>query len=336
MQTPATTTTIPDGVPTIQRPEHKVAAHIRDAADATGVPFDFLLAQAHQESRLDPEAKNRRSSAMGLYQFTAGTWIEMVKKHGGDHGLDHYADAITRGSDGRWAIKDKDLKKEILELRRDPRLSALMAAEYAKDNEQVLEARLGRKASNHDLYLAHFLGAGGALKVLKGRDQADTDQQPMELAGAARANPEIFHDPASGEQKSLNSVYATMEKSYRRAMSEAAKLARDLSPEVDLAALTPEARPEEIIAVTPGAADDPVIASAMPEPAPESAPEQEPAPLAALSSFPARLPPRLVQGNLPDTTETQGFPVALPPPVTGARADAGTWRGLWTRLKDLG
>ncbi|MBX9635832.1 MAG: transglycosylase SLT domain-containing protein, partial [Magnetospirillum sp.] len=117
---------MPNGIPTIQRPEHKVAAHIRDAAEATGVPFEFLLAQANQESRLDPDAKSRRSSAMGLFQFTAGTWLEMVKNHGGDHGLDKYADAITRGSDGRLTVKNKDLKKEILDLRRDPKLSALM------------------------------------------------------------------------------------------------------------------------------------------------------------------------------------------------------------------
>lgn len=229
--------------------EHKMAAHIRDAANATGVPFDYLLAQAAQESRLNPNAKNRRSSAMGLFQFTAGTWMDMVKRHGGEHGLGQYADAIERGADGRLTVTDKALKKEILDLRRDPKLSALMAGEYAKDNERILEAQLGRQASAHDLYLAHFLGAGGALKVLKGRGQENVDEastQPMatEMSKAAQANPGLFHDPDSGEPRTASSIYATVERRFQRAMAEASRLADDLSPRVDLASLRPEGRPD--------------------------------------------------------------------------------------------
>ncbi|HLO76610.1 MAG TPA: transglycosylase SLT domain-containing protein [Magnetospirillum sp.] len=323
-------TTLSD-VPTIQRPEHKVAAHIRDAAQATGVPFEFLLAQANQESRLNPDAKSRRSSAMGLFQFTSGTWMEMVKTHGAEHGLDKYADAIVRGADGRWTVKDKELKKEILDLRRDPKLSALMAAEYAKDNEQVLESKLGRQVSTHDLYLAHFLGAGGALKVLRGRNQPEGDQQPSELAGAAQANPEVFMDPSSGEQRSLDSVYAAVEKRFRHAMAEANRVAGRLRPQVDLAALKPVARPdgEEL------AAADTVAAVTTPTPATAKS-------LAALSmadipastsAFPARLPPRsqpAASGN------GHSFPVPLPPPVTGARADAASLGSLLSANEDKG
>lgn len=324
MQTPESA--MPNGVPTIQRPEHKVAAHIRDAADATGVPFEFLLAQANQESRLNPNAKSPRSSAMGLFQFTAGTWMEMVKKHGAEHGLDKYADAITRGSDGRWTVKNKDLKKEILELRRDPKLSALMAGEYAKDNEQVLESKLGRQVSTHDLYLAHFLGAGGALKVLKGRNQPETDQAPPELAGAARANPEIFQDPASGEQRSLGSVYTAVDRSFRRAMSDAAHVAHRLRPQVDLAALKPESRPEA----------DELAAVNEPNTAPDLAVTMAGIP-ASVSSYPARLPPRPSHGPvIPASGRGEHYPVALPPPVTGARADADTLRGLMSVMEDKG
>jgi hypothetical protein len=324
MQTPESAMT--NGVPTVQRPEHKVAAHIRDAADATGVPFEFLLAQANQESRLNPNAKSPRSSAMGLFQFTAGTWMEMVKKHGGEHGLDKYADAITRSSDGRWTVKNKDLKKEILDLRRDPKLSALMAGEYAKDNEQVLESKLGRQVSTHDLYLAHFLGAGGALKVLKGRNQPETDQQPPELASAALANPEIFQDPASGEQRSLGSVYSAVNANFRRAMSDAAQVAHRLRPQVDLAALKPEARPAET--------DEPAVAAV--PPAPDVALTMADIP-ATVTPYPARLPPRPVRGAVtPATDHGEHYPVALPPPVTGARADADTLRGLMSVMEDKG
>lgn len=319
-----TSSTILTDVPTIQKPEHKVAAHIRDAAQATGVSFEYLLAQANQESRLNPNAKNGKSSAMGLFQFTSGTWMDMIKNHGADYGLGQYSDAIVKGSDGRWTVKDKALKKEILELRRDPRLSALMAAEYAKDNEQVLEAKLGRQVSTQDLYLAHFLGAGGALKVLKGRHRPDSDQQPAELARAAQANPDVFMDPASGEQRSLDSVYAAVEKRYRNALNAANRVAGQLHPQIDLAALRPAERPAE------AGSDTPTVAAAALQPTPMvgaatgTALTMTDIP-ANVSSFPARLPPR------PQPTETkaapanQSFPVALPPPVTGARTAANSF-----------
>lgn len=338
MQTPATSGL----VPIVERPEHKMAAHIRDAAEATGVPFDFLLAQANQESRLNPDAKSQRSSAMGLFQFTAGTWLEMVKKHGGEHGLDQYADAIVKGGDGRWTVTDKALKKEILDLRRDPRLSALMAGEYAKDNEKVLEAKLGRQASTHDLYLAHFLGAGGALKVLKGRtqEQEEGGGHPPELAGAAKANPEVFTDPVSGGARSLDSIYNTVERRFKRAMSDAARMAAQMRPQVDLAALRPESRPEETaeaqqVASVSDTTDQLAVALAV---------TMADIP-AATSAFPARLPPHADKGDpasvFPAAITGTGlgqtsFPVTLPPPLAGARADAGTLRDLMTLTEDKG
>lgn len=323
----STTASAATDIPTVQRTEHKVAAHIRDAAQATGVPFEFLLAQANQESRLNPDAKSSRSSAMGLFQFTSGTWLDMVKKHGAAHGLDKYADAVVTGSNGRLTVTDKELKKEILDLRRDPKLSALMAAEYAKDNERVLESRLGRQVSTHDLYLAHFLGAGGALKVLRGRHEPEGGEQPDDMAGAAKANPEVFVDSSSGEQRSLASIYATVERRFRRALSEAERLAGRLQPQVDLAALRPAERPAEQPADTD--ADAGVAAqgqnlalSAQPSPAVADTKQGGDVALAmdgipaTISSFPVRLPP----SPKPQTeTGFRLFPIPLPPPVTGAR-----------------
>lgn len=333
-------------VPTIQKPEHKVAAHIRDAAQATGVSFEYLLAQANQESRLNPEAKSGKSSAMGLFQFTSGTWMEMVKRHGADYGLEQYSDAIIKGADGRWTVKDKDVKKEILDLRKDPKLSALMAAEYAKDNEQVLESKLGRQVSTQDLYLAHFLGAGGALKVLKGRHQPETDQQPAELARAAQANPDVFMDPVSGEQRSLDSVYAAVEKRFRHAMNDANRVAGRLRPQVDLAALRPAERPAA------DNADTATLAAVSVQPATTqsatsgtivSAREGTTLTMADIpanvSSFPARLPPRpkaAEETGSKSSDPSQSFPVPLPPPVTGARTAANSFDTLLSANEEQG
>ena len=50
-------------------------AAIARAAQATGVDFDYLLAQAKLESGLDPNARAATSSATGLYQFLGGPAI---------------------------------------------------------------------------------------------------------------------------------------------------------------------------------------------------------------------------------------------------------------------
>lgn len=321
MTSPAATTT----VPIIQRPEHKVAGHIKDAAEKTGVPFEFLLAQANQESRLDPNAKNRRSSAQGLFQFTAGTWLDMVKQHGAEHGLGDYAEMIVKGPDGRLTVKDKELRKDILDLRKDPRLSAVMAAEYAKDNEKVLEAKLGRQVSTHDLYLAHFLGAGGAIKMLKGLSTPADEPHPPELAGAAQANPEVFQN-AAGENHSLDAVYKSVEKRFRRAMAEAAQVAGQLRPQVDLAQLKPQSRPDQV----PAEAAAQLARELIPETTLAQARAANPA------AFPAALPTRAAQVAPLQEQDGLSYPVRLPPPVAGARADANTFRGLMKALEEKG
>ena len=75
-----------------------ITAVVRDAAARTGVDFNFLLAQAKAESGLDPTARARTSSARGLYQFTSGTWLEMVRRHGNEHGLGWAAEMINKGA----------------------------------------------------------------------------------------------------------------------------------------------------------------------------------------------------------------------------------------------
>ncbi|MGE5546303.1 MAG: transglycosylase SLT domain-containing protein [Solirubrobacterales bacterium] len=276
--------------------ETRVAGHIRDAAASTGVPFEFLLAQAKQESRLNPDAQNARSSAAGLFQFTKSTWLAMVKQHGAAHGLEKYSDAITKGAGG-YTVKDPALKKEILELRRDPKVSALMAGEYAKDNGKVLQAKLGRPASAHDLYLAHFLGAGGAARVIAGLQAGTLNDAAGALPDAARANPDLFLDPESGTPRSLASLYKVVQRRYERAVASVRTVAREVRPEVDLAALRPAERP----AAGPGV---------QPDPLPQ---------LAAAPSEPARS----AFANAVEPT-SPFFPVALPPsPVTVPRTGGG-------------
>jgi hypothetical protein len=257
----------------------RVVAAVRSAADATGMPFEYLLAQAHQESGLDPRASNTRSSASGLFQFTASTWLDMVKRHGAKHGLENYAASITKGADGRLQVTDKHIRKAILDLRRDPKTASVMAAEYAKDNKRSLEARLGRSVSTHDLYLAHFLGAAGAAKVLEAGPKHSAASL---LPQAARANPEVFNEPSGRRSVSVAALYKAVQSRYQEALGDITEAAKSGPPPI------PQPRPQP----------EPVLqAAAVVEP--PKAPEAKPAPASPFANaieptspfFPVAIPP---------------------------------------------
>lgn len=184
----------------------RVQNAIASASASTGIDFHYLYHQAKVESGLNPNAKATTSSASGLYQFTEQTWLGMIKNHGGEHGLSWAANAITRGANGHYYVSDTTTRQEILALRQSPETSAAMAGEYASDNKDILEARLGRDAGSTDLYMAHFLGPAGATRFLKARD-ADPDQSAASvMPAAARANRWVFYDRA-GNPRSLEEVY---------------------------------------------------------------------------------------------------------------------------------
>ena len=178
---------------------------IYDASSATGVDFKYLFNQARVESSLNPEAKARTSSATGLYQFIEQSWLGVVARHGDEHGLGWAASAITRGNDGRYRVADPEMRSAILDLRRDPHASAAMAAEFASDNRDHLEKRLGHAVESVDLYLAHFLGAAGATKFLRHHDANPESSAAALFPAAARSNRGVFYN-RDGSARSLAEV----------------------------------------------------------------------------------------------------------------------------------
>ncbi|MBX6321484.1 MAG: transglycosylase SLT domain-containing protein [Rhodospirillaceae bacterium] len=165
-----------------------MAKAVRAASAESGVDFSYLLAKAAVESNFDPTAHAPTSSAAGLFQFIDSTWMAMIRDHGAEHGYGAYAKAIKDGT------LTPELRREILDLRYDPKASAAMAAEYTKDNREYLERTVGSDIDEADLYLAHFLGAGGASRFLKAL-RADPDACAADLfPQAARANKAVFYD----------------------------------------------------------------------------------------------------------------------------------------------
>ena len=113
---------------------------ITGAAKMVGFDPTIALNVAAVESRLDPKASS--GIAHGLFQFIKGTWNSMMKKHGDKYGIAPNTPST------------------------DPRANAILGVEYLKENYQGLSSTLGGNVSDLDLYMAHFLGLGGARRFL--------------------------------------------------------------------------------------------------------------------------------------------------------------------------
>lgn len=171
---------------------------IQHASAKTGVNFAYLVQQANAESNFNAKAKAKTSSASGLYQFIESTWLSMVNKHGDKHGID------TEGKS----------RSEILALRNDAKTASLMAAEFAGENEKFLNAHWDGEIGSTELYLAHFLGAGGAAGFLKARDDNPMQQAAVLFPKAASANRNVFYDRTTGQARTLDEIYNFFDKKF--------------------------------------------------------------------------------------------------------------------------
>ena len=173
-----------------------VRAAIRRAADATGVDFSLLVETARRESALNPTARAGTSSATGLFQFIESTWLDMMRRHGGEHGLGQYAAQLQQGADA-------GTRREILALRNDPEISARMAAELTRENASTLQARLGRSPSAGELYAAHVMGPGGAIRLIEAAAQGAPSAAAI-FPREAAANRGLFY--ADGQARSAQGL----------------------------------------------------------------------------------------------------------------------------------
>jgi hypothetical protein len=183
-----------------------VVSAVRDASARTGVDFSYLMEKAAVESGYRTDVKAKTSSATGLFQFVERTWLDMVEQHGAKYGLARFSAAIDRDSNGAPVVSDPSRRKEILELRKDPKVSALMAGELVKANQSRLEAELDRPIGKTELYMAHFLGAGGASKFLRAMDSNPDRSAATLMPDAARANRNVFFDN-NGRPRSLCQIF---------------------------------------------------------------------------------------------------------------------------------
>jgi hypothetical protein len=167
------------------------------------------MAIADKESSFATEVKARTSSATGLFQFIERTWFGVIATFGAKHGLEKEAKSIVRTANG-YTVADPAERARILDLRRDPYLSALMAGEMLKQDTIRMEQRLKRHLSGGEIYLIHFLGPDAAQTLINGvegnPDASAADMFPK----PAEANKSIFYD--TGGAKSVAEVREQFEK----------------------------------------------------------------------------------------------------------------------------
>lgn len=122
---------------------------------------------AQAESGGNIMAKNPKSSASGLFQFTDGTWRDVVKKYGAQYG-------ITK------------------EMKDNPNAQKVMMKHLTEENAAALAADFGRQPTDGELYVAHFMGAPKAKKLLAKRGSRELAARMFPVE--AKANRPIFFD----------------------------------------------------------------------------------------------------------------------------------------------
>jgi hypothetical protein len=210
-----------------------VTGAIRQAARVTGTDFQYLLATAQVESNFNPNAKVATSSARGLFQFIQQTWLQTLKEQGRALGYGPYADAIERRPSGQYVVTEPRMHGAIMNLRSDPTANAVMAGAFTRANAKRLAGTLGRAQTEGELYIAHFLGASGASRLIGLAQSQPGTAAAAAFPGAAQANRSIFYDRA-GRGRSVDEVYQALTGRYQ--------VARDRRPNPTAVAATVAAK----------------------------------------------------------------------------------------------
>lgn len=115
----------------------------------------------------NPDARNPNSTATGDGQFLDGTWRELWPRIAQDAA----PILMKKGIDpGRLT------PQQILDLRKDPEISAVAIDTYASANRPVLRQALGRDPDPGELQTAHMFGGAGAVQILKAPPQTPVQQ----------------------------------------------------------------------------------------------------------------------------------------------------------------
>ncbi|MGU3538268.1 transglycosylase SLT domain-containing protein [Methylobacterium sp. A54F] len=206
---------------------HIVQTIVRAAQSVQTDPV-LLMAVADKESSFITAVQAKTSSATGLYQFIERTWLGVVRDFGPKYGLAQEAALVVPDANDRPSVTDPAERARILELRRDPYLSALMAGEMLKRDAARIALRIGRELSLGEVYLAHFLGPDDAESFLAKVVDKPKAAAAQLLPGPARANRSIFFAAGRGRRKAASLSVAQVHEKFEAMMSARGARYRDV------------------------------------------------------------------------------------------------------------
>jgi hypothetical protein len=90
-----------------------------------------------------------------------------------------------------------------------------------QSNSFQLTGKIGRRPSDAELYMAHFLGISGAAKLITSAEESPQASAVRMFPAAAAANRPIFYD-RSGQARSVSEVYNVFETRYASAANSPA------------------------------------------------------------------------------------------------------------------
>jgi len=190
-----------------------LAKTITNVSQGSGVSAGFIAALVKREygaklngpnpdygaptSIVGPDGKPT-SSAVGVGQFTNTTFLNLMR----DPNV-----AATIGVNTS-ALTDA----QLLDLRKNPEVSVAAIAALAVQNQKAMQQFLGRPVDDAETYMAHFLGASGAVSLIKAYQQTPDVPAASILPDAADANKPVFY--SNGKALSVGDVYNNIAKDF--------------------------------------------------------------------------------------------------------------------------
>lgn len=160
------------------------------------------------QAQIDFGVQAATSTATGVMQFTEGTFLDLM------------SDGVTAQ---RMGIDTTGMsRQQIIDLRKDPQVSILAGAALGEKNKVALENALGRTVSDPELYMAHFLGVGGAMSLLTALNNDPNASAADLLPQAAGANKAVFYNGKTEEPKTVQEVYNSIARKFVTAPSQVA------------------------------------------------------------------------------------------------------------------
>ncbi len=169
-------------------PRHRITSGelkaFNEASRLTGISLGHIMAFASKESNFRPRDSPSTSKAKGYFQHIPDTWTRSIYAFSDAYGYGNLKTMLRRDY---WGT---------MELRTDPKVSAVLAGALLIDDARRIEKELGRKLSPTENYMHHLLGSSKGLtffEALRDTPNKKVNRLPG-MHASIRANRNVFTD----------------------------------------------------------------------------------------------------------------------------------------------